>query len=593
MAPSRFYSLRGRPNPGSSASASATASASSSVSVSLPSRHIPSASADDSISQFVAFRYEETIQAELPIPIPPPRNPLRNARSRPRPATTTSIDISITGGKSNSAHAIPPAPAPAKATRQPHQHHITVPPPLPLSRPLPLPPHLTPSKQQHQQHQQYQQHHDEHPAFRFNNSKDSRESTKDLSHQRQSHDSSQHSPSTSSTTCADWKRDSALGTLSSASTTSPDDDYRDETYVKLDQEDLPSWKYSTEDGSALPTRPRPRASTATSTVASTLNSTSSASAHRYNHLYSPKNAPNAPRISCQSRWSLTDSEVSESNSYKEKSTTKRLIRGLSLRVAPSMKRSKKPAAALAETAPSAAVVTTAMPLPPSTPTSAAAPHHQTPESHHPLQGSPAPHPSSQPNLPDPSCQEIVHHESQFPNSSHPGPLSHESLTAFPPSAFAPTINTNIPQGSLDDLEDLSFSNRGSIYFGATRAVSASKPSLNPDFMDKFTEPRAAPRAPASPVVGASDLRPHTADSKRSRTRPSRDAVMPEIRVMSEDTERESQKVRSLYESTDLVHWEDGAPGRRSSELLEPPAEVPSDGEGNIAYGFPSVFRFAQ
>lgn len=69
--------------------------------------------------------------------------------------------------------------------------------------------------------------------------------------------------------------------------------------------------------------------------------------------------------------------------------------------------------------------------------------------------------------------------------------------------------------------------------------------------------------------------------------------MPEIRVMSEDTERESQKVRSLYESTDLVHWEDGAPGRRSSELLEPPAEVPSDGEGNIAYGFPSVFRFAQ
>lgn len=570
MAPSRFYSLRGRPNPGSSASAS-----------SLPSRHIPSASADDSISQFVAFRYEETIQAELPIPIPPPRNPLRNARSRPRPATT--IDVSITG-KSNSVHAIPPAPI--EATRKPQQH-ITVPPPLPLARPLPLPSHIAPGKQQQQQQQ-----HDEHPPFRFKNLRESRESTRDLNHQRQSQDSSQHSPSTSSTTCADWKRDSALGTLSSASTTSPDDDYKDEAYVKLDQEDPPSWKYSTEDGSALATRPRPRASTATSTVASTFNSTSSASAHRHNQLYNPKIAPNAPRISCQSRWSLTDSEVSDSKSYKEKSSTKRLIRGLSLRVAPSMKRSKKPAA-LAETAPSAAVVTTAMPLPPSTPTSAAAPHHQIPESHHPLQGSPAPHSSSQPNLPDPSCQEIVHHGSQFPNSSHPGPLSDESLTTFPPSAFAPTINTNIPQGSLDDLEDLSFSNRGSIYFGATRAISASKSSLNPEFMDKFSEPRAAPRAPSSPVVGASDLRPRTADSKRSRPRPSRDAAMPEIRVMSEDTERESQKVRSLYESTDLVHWEDGTPGRRSSELLEPPAEVPSDGEGNIAYGFPSVFRFAQ
>lgn len=572
MAPSRFYSLRGRPNPGSSASAS------SSVSVSLPSRHIPSASADDSISQFVAFRYEETIQAELPIPIPPPRNPLRNARSRPRPATT--IDVSITG-KSISAHAIPPAPV--EATPQPQQH-ITVPPPLPLARPLPLPSHLAPGKPQQQQQ------HDEHPAFRFRNSKESRE-PKDLSHQRQSQDSSQHSPSTSSTTCADWKRDSALGTLSSASTTPPDDDYKDEAYVKLDQEDPPSWKYSTEDGSALATPPRPRASTATSTVASTFNSTS-ASAPRHNQLYNPKNAPNAPRISCQSRWSLTDSEVSESKSYKEESSTRRLIRGLSLRVAPSMKRSKKPVA-LAETAPAAAVVNTAMPLPPSTPTSAAAPHHQIPKSHRPLQGSPAPHSSSQPNLPDPSCQEIVHHDSQFPNSSHPGPLSDESLTSFPPSAFAPTINTNIPQGSLDDLEDLSFSNRGSIYFGATRAISASKSSLNPDFMDKFTEPRAAPRAPSSPVVGASDRRPHTADSKRSRPRPSRDAAMPEIRVMSEDTERESQKVRSLYESTDLVHWEDGAPGRRSSELLEPPAEVPIDGEGNIAYGFPSVFRFAQ
>lgn len=584
MAPSRFYSLRGRPNPGSSSSAA------SSVSVSLPSRHIPSASADDSISQFVAFRYEETIQAELPIPIPPPRNPLRNARSRPRPATitTTTNDVSI-AGKSNLAHAIPPAPAPApaKATQHQQSQHITVPPPLPLTRPLPLPSHLAPGKQQQQQ----QQPHDEHPTFRFKN-------PKDLSHQRQSQDSSQHSPSTSSTTCADWKRDSALGTLSSASTTAPDDDYKDDAYVKLDQEDPPSCKYSTQDGSALPTRPRPRASTATSTVASTFNSTSSASAHRHIQLYNPKNAPNAPRISCQSRWSLTDSEVSDSKSFKEKSSTRRLIRGLSLRVAPSMKRSKKPAALPAETAhssASAAAATTAMPPPPSTPTSAAAaaPHDQIPESHHPLQGSPAPHSSSQPNLSDPSCQEIVHHDSQFPNPNHPGPLSPESLTTFPPSAFAPTINTNIPQGSLDDLDDFSFSNRGSIYFGATRAISASKPSLNPEFMDKFNEPRAAPRAPTSPVDGASDLRPHTADSKRPRTRQSRDVAMPEIRVMSEDTERESQKVRSLYESTDLVHWEDGAPGRRSSELLEPPAEVPSDGESNIAYGFPSVFRFAQ
>lgn len=58
--------------------------------------------------------------------------------------------------------------------------------------------------------------------------------------------------------------------------------------------------------------------------------------------------------------------------------------------------------------------------------------------------------------------------------------------------------------------------------------------------------------------------------------------------MPVDTERESQKVRSLYESGDLVDWQDGAPGRQSGEPLAPPGEVPSDGQKSIAYGFPSV-----
>lgn len=68
--------------------------------------------------------------------------------------------------------------------------------------------------------------------------------------------------------------------------------------------------------------------------------------------------------------------------------------------------------------------------------------------------------------------------------------------------------------------------------------------------------------------------------------------VPSIRVSSMDVERESQKVRSLYESGDDLNWEDG--GRVSySERLEPTAEVPSEEEENVVYDFleRSVFVF--
>jgi hypothetical protein len=63
--------------------------------------------------------------------------------------------------------------------------------------------------------------------------------------------------------------------------------------------------------------------------------------------------------------------------------------------------------------------------------------------------------------------------------------------------------------------------------------------------------------------------------------------VPSIRVSSMDVERESQKVRSLYESGDDLNWEDG--GRVSFvERLEPTAEVPSEEEENVVYGFPCI-----
>jgi hypothetical protein len=67
--------------------------------------------------------------------------------------------------------------------------------------------------------------------------------------------------------------------------------------------------------------------------------------------------------------------------------------------------------------------------------------------------------------------------------------------------------------------------------------------------------------------------------------------VPSIRVSSIDVERESQKVRSLYESGDDLMWEDGAPVS-FAERLAPTQEVPSEEEENVVYGFPMTFRLA-
>ena len=83
--------------------------------------------------------------------------------------------------------------------------------------------------------------------------------------------------------------------------------------------------------------------------------------------------------------------------------------------------------------------------------------------------------------------------------------------------------------------------------------------------------------------------PAMAEHPRARTAraaPQADAPsVPSIRVSSMDVERESQKVRSLYESADGLNWEDGG-CVVFAERLEPTAEVPSEEEENAAYGFP-------
>lgn len=190
------------------------------------------------------------------------------------------------------------------------------------------------------------------------------------------------------------------------------------------------------------------------------------------------------------------------------------------------------------------------------------------------------------------------------------PLSPATAAA---TSFAP-ITTPIPEDSLwDDFGSVSFSKRGSIMFGGK-----SNPFRSLMMMSSSPSPLAAADAtagasPSHPTPDDHDKQQH-ATASQSQTHPTDEPVtasahtaggeeqplaaaiqadappVPSIRVSSMDVERESQKVRSLYESGDDLNWEDG--GRVSYvERLEPTVEVPSEEEENVVYDFPSQFSF--
>lgn len=539
MAPQRFPSLRsgGTWKPRTE-TATATATATATGPHCIP--HTPAtldaelAPAPAPAPALIALPYEQMAHSQPPILLPPPRNPLRTTRRPPGPsaqlpsspappATTTAITTS-------DLHRLPP-PVPARGQ---HQEQVdTEPHPrLHLRLHLPL-----------------------HPAVR---------------RQCQSNHSPASSTSTTASTaassiCADWRRDSLLGTLSSASATlheededddDDDDAFRYDYHGKLDVADTPS-VYSTDEPTPAPSSDEP---------------------------CTPQHAS---RPSFQSRWSVTDSDTSDVASINcpRDTAAKRLVKGLSLKLPPPpMKRLRKKSLTEAVAAPT--------------------PPH-SPQSHHSglSQPSPAPHLSPSPKAPDSvrdSRQEIHHFDShmQSPNPSGPRPLS--EFPQPPQNDFHP-INTSIPEGRfLDDIDSLNFSKRGSILFGGKRAVSPPNPALGPSPMQmqmQMSPSRAAPApapapAPAAstPDAGAPDPRPALASQQPTPRDSARKLSLPNIRVMSVDTERESQKVRSLYESGDLVNWQDGAPGSPSGEPAQSGDQLPSDGEDIAAYGFPSVLH---
>lgn len=203
----------------------------------------------------------------------------------------------------------------------------------------------------------------------------------------------------------------------------------------------------------------------------------------------------------------------------------------------------------------------------------------------------------------------------------------QSQSRTPDMDFTP-ITTSIPEDDLwDDFNNLSFSKRGSLMFGgktdplslfmkpkAPASAEAAVGDATAPLPVLATDPNPEPTAAAPPATGdnvtdsTAPPAPAAAPTPPSPPPPPTDATsldppparklkdspsLPSIRVVSMDVEKESQKVRSLYESGEGLDWQDG--GRLSfCERLEPTEEVPSDGEDNVeaaenvVYGFPLI-----
>ncbi|KAB5585822.1 rab-GTPase-TBC domain-containing protein [Coniochaeta sp. 2T2.1] len=137
------------------------------------------------------------------------------------------------------------------------------------------------------------------------------------------------------------------------------------------------------------------------------------------------------------------------------------------------------------------------------------------------------------------------------------------------------LTTEIPSDivlSLDLFETLEFSKRGSIMFGAKRSHTTSTPSS----MQKPGDNAA--------------LRDATSASTRAPTGDGASSTVPNIRVLAPEVERESQKVRSLYDSAETVDWHDGGPASTVVERPRATVEDPSRGEQNDPQSSPSSHR---
>ncbi|KAL2015967.1 hypothetical protein VTK56DRAFT_4480 [Thermocarpiscus australiensis] len=186
----------------------------------------------------------------------------------------------------------------------------------------------------------------------------------------------------------------------------------------------------------------------------------------------------------------------------------------------------------------------------------------------------------------------LHPQSTGPSSANPD--REQDLSCSPTAKTFSPINTFIPEGGLwDDLGNLSFSKRGSIIMFGRKKSKASMMSSSDEMASSKEQAASASKSlpittdnATAPESSARNVGNADAAAEKSRAATHADSPsVPSIRVSSIDIERESQKVRSLYESGDDLNWEDG--GRVSfAERLEPTAEVPSEEEENVVSSRP-------
>ncbi|KAK8094505.1 TBC domain-containing protein [Apiospora hydei] len=119
------------------------------------------------------------------------------------------------------------------------------------------------------------------------------------------------------------------------------------------------------------------------------------------------------------------------------------------------------------------------------------------------------------------------------------------------------------------------------------AEEEPSPSQSPSQSPPCDEPEPIPSTPAAtapaPAPAPAVESPAAESSPEAKLPPTPTTPQspPSIRVIPVDIERESQKVRSLYEPGGLM-WEDGGRHSALGARLEPTKEVPSDVDGNDA-----------
>lgn len=184
------------------------------------------------------------------------------------------------------------------------------------------------------------------------------------------------------------------------------------------------------------------------------------------------------------------------------------------------------------------------------------------------------------------------------NSSQRPATNHDRRA--PDTNFSP-ISVSIPTDSLledDFLTNVSFSKRGSLMFGGKRAfppenmatesrqLAAGPTNKAPrafPLVTKKTQPDDDRGDAVEPPPAAAD---DASADDATEVAPAKPRSTPSVRVLSADVERESQKVRSLYEVGDAINWEQGAPGPASAgERLSSTPEGPVDEGKHDTYDF--------